>query len=312
MNALTSRRDWFPSAVAPVSWLLGLAALQVVSHFALNDVSAPLSRNASVPQWLGRTYVGFFGPGALDPSHGKVLLGTLVAAVVLLVVGFLGSWWVFRAVPVGAPGLPAFLSLWMVLVIATALAALASFAVSHAQRFGSISTGEALVGALSAGVVFGVKWGWIAAGLSTLARRRATHPAATAAAVSAPAPEQPRQPGGGEPGVVPAGGFVLKRLSDFPEVTLDELPASGVPGGNGSAPAPAPAPATDPRPAPAAATDPPPAPAAEPDQVPDTQAAEDEDPAPRYVGRRAAERAEDSPPESVEDAPRGRRARTDG
>lgn len=288
MNALRSWGAWLSAAVASVSMLVVLVVLQALSHVLLDDLNAPRSGDSSVLEWLGRTYVGFFGVGAFNPGHGKMFLGTLVAVVVLLVAGLLGSWLAVRGIPPGSAALPAFLSVWMVLVLATALAGFAALLVRQAGQPGTSPMGQFLVSALSTGVVFGVKWGWIAAALASLTRlaSRTTGPA------QAPPEEAPRPTSPGRPGVVPEGGFVLKRVSDFPEVAFD----------------PPPSPVAQRPSATEAGTSP--FPEEQPAEAPEEQPTEAEEPSPRYVGRRAAARAEDSPPENGGAPHPGRRART--
>lgn len=304
MNPLRSGRAWLPAAVAAVSMVLGLIVLQVLSHLVLDDRMGPKRFDAPVWDWLGSTYVGYFGIGAFDPSHGRIFSGTVIALAMLLLIGFLGSWWAIRGIAPGSSAVPAFLSIWMVLVIATALAALGAFVVRQGGQFGSYPLGQTLLTVLTGGVVFGVKWGWIAALLAALLWLL-LRPAPTPAVELGEA--QPT--GAGLAGVVPEGGFVLKRLSDFPEVTHDSGRA---------VPAADPAPAADPGstpdgPAPEAEGWTPDAPAPETEgSTPDAPAPEaegstpdvpPEEPAPPYVGKYSTARYDESLPEPEEEPP---------
>jgi len=310
MNPLRSGRAWLPAAVAAVSMALGLIVLQVLSHLVLDDRLGPRRFDAPVWDWLGSTYVGYFGVGAFDPSHGKIFLGTLIALALLLVIGFLGSWWAIRGIAPGSSVVPAFLSVWMVLVVATALASLGAFVVRLGGQFGSYPTGQPLLSVLTTGIVFGVKWGWIAALLAALLWLL-LRPAPTTDVE----PGEDRPSGAGLAGVVPEGGFVLKRQSDFPDVTHDSgraVPAAGPafaadPGATPEGPAPEPDESTP---------DVPDGPAPEPDEstpdVPDGPAPEPEDStsdvppeesAAPYVGKYSTASYDESPPDPEGEPP---------
>lgn len=181
MTPLRNRPDRLAAAVASGSMLLVLILLQVVTHL----------------------------DSGLFESSGRVFPGAVVAVVVLLVVGSLGSWWAVRGIGPGSSVLPVLLSIWMVLLIAVSLASLGAFVV----RQNEMSLPDA-------GVLYGARSGWfvalLAAVLATVAWRSGRH-----AQVAAAEGEEPQPRARGEAGVVPEGGFVMKRASDFPELTLD-------------------------------------------------------------------------------------------
>ncbi|MEP6814791.1 MAG: hypothetical protein ABI873_04480 [Marmoricola sp.] len=200
MNPLLSGRAWLPAAVASVSLMVVLVLLQV----------------------LGTTDPGFFGPRGFDPGSVRVLLGTVVALALLLGGGLLGCRWVLRGTA-GSAALPVFLSVWMALVVSTALASFGSILVGRAGA-GSVS-GVATSAFANAGN-FGVRWGWSSALLAVLVHLFLGR--TPAAAVDPDDVTESPRPKRGEPGVVPEGGFVLKRQSDFPEVRLGRDPADEV------------------------------------------------------------------------------------
>lgn len=182
-------RAWLPAAVASVSVTLLLVLLQ------LTATSAP----------------GFFGPGGLDPARGRVLLGTVVALAVLLGVGLLGCRLAIRAAGASAP--PVFLSVWMVLVVVTTLASFGAGLVRDTAG----SLGEVADAALGDAGLFGVRWGWVAALLAVLVHLAVGRKQSKVGAAS---DVDDALSGRGEAGVIPAGGYVLKRVSDFPDITL--------------------------------------------------------------------------------------------
>ncbi|MGI9156600.1 MAG: hypothetical protein ACR2FG_08185 [Marmoricola sp.] len=181
MDPLRNHPARLAAAVASGSMLLVLILLQVVAHV----------------------------DSGLFESSGRVVPGAVVAVVVLLVVGSLGSWWAVRGIAPGSSVLPVLLSIWMVLLVAVSLASLGSFVVRQNDM--------SLPGA---GVLYGARSGWyaalLAAVLATVAWRSGRYAQVAAAEV-----EEPQPRARGEAGVVPEGGFVMKRASDFPELTLD-------------------------------------------------------------------------------------------
>ncbi len=255
MDSLRSRPAWIAAAVAAVSMLVVLILL------------------------------GFVGQvGSSLNAGGGLTSGAVVGALGLLVVGFLGTWWAVRASTPGSSVVPVFLSTWMVLVVATALAVLIPFAMNHGGPHG-----------FDGGAVSGVRWGWIAALLASLAWR-----SAQAAKTAAAEPEQqPRARG--EAGVVPEGGFVMKRASDFPEITLDRKPAAA------ATAEPDPEVAPDAETAPASEADVDAGPACDAYPAPDAQATETLEPGEPtpYVGKYVTHHDE-SAPESQEEPPPSR------
>jgi lysylphosphatidylglycerol synthetase-like protein (DUF2156 family) len=169
MSSLRSRRAWVPAALAPLV-LVVLLLLAWGANKALNDgATSPPGADDSFLRWLLATNNTFFGSEPFSSgSGGRILAGTLVSVVLLLVVGFAIGMAGVRGLTPGSSAVPAFLSLWMALVLACVVAGTADYLVASSSRSGFQGRGRFVFSVLQGQLAYGAKWGWIAALLATL------------------------------------------------------------------------------------------------------------------------------------------------
>ncbi|MCW2757955.1 MAG: hypothetical protein JWO46_1701 [Nocardioidaceae bacterium] len=165
MSSQRSERAWIPAAVASVGMVFVLLVAWALNKTAGGNRAAPADVDASVWKWLVATNNQFFGAEPFS-GGGKVALGTLVAVVALVVIGYAGTWWALRGLRPGSALVPAFLATWAVLVVAAVVASAIRWAIVSSDL---PSAGQAQYASLTSGAVSGVRLGWLAALLATVA-----------------------------------------------------------------------------------------------------------------------------------------------
>jgi hypothetical protein len=172
--------------VASAVFALTLITLQLIFHYGYDDKFT--TESDSVFLWLFRTHLGFWGPGAFDPDETEVVIANVSGGVVLLVLVFLLVWLAIRGTAPGSASVPGFLSIWGSTMIAAPVAAVVITVIRVADD--DVPMGP-LIAASLANSDYGLKWGWIAALIASLAWVVARPSPAPAAPAYTPPPPMP-------------------------------------------------------------------------------------------------------------------------
>lgn len=164
MKTYRSGRAWLPAMVASAAFALTLVALQLIFHYGYDDKFTPESD--SVLPWLFRTNLGFWGPGAFDPDETEVVIANVAGGVTLIVVVFLLVWLAIRGTAPGSASVPGFLSIWAATMIAASLGAVVITVIRLADD--DVPMGPVIAASVQ-NSDYGLKWGWIAALIASLA-----------------------------------------------------------------------------------------------------------------------------------------------
>lgn len=167
MSPYRSRRAWLPALLAAVLMVAGTFALQVVSDRVYDGRARPRGA-ASIGDWLGSTYLGLFGPYSRSADSFGEQTALVAFGVVALVLALAISWRALRALAPGSGALPAWLSMWMAMVLGTVFGNLAHWVVADYDVVTGGAAAAPLLDTLTEGVAFGVKWGWLPALVATV------------------------------------------------------------------------------------------------------------------------------------------------
>lgn len=185
MKTYRSGRAWLPALIASAGFALTLIVLQLIFHYGYDDAFRPES--TSTLEWLFRSHLGFWGPGAFDPDETTVVISNLAGGVTLIVVVFLVTWLALRGTAPGSAAVPGFLSMWAATMIAAPVAAVVTTVIRLSDN--DLPTGPLVAGAV-ANSDYGLKWGWIAALIASIAWMVA-RPSPAPVAPTYPAPSGP-------------------------------------------------------------------------------------------------------------------------
>lgn len=169
----------YPAAVNPRSRALlpaVLASLGLAVLLLLVNLVAKLADLSPYPAQTSRNPLPFFALTGntfygvepfLAGRNGLNLLGTLVAFVMLVVVGGVLVWLGTRTLTSQNGPLAYFLATWMALVVTCAVTGVISTVV-RSLAFLEYLIGNQVYGSFLGGIQCGMKWGWLAAGAATL------------------------------------------------------------------------------------------------------------------------------------------------
>jgi hypothetical protein len=194
MNPYRSGRAWLPAAMVSVVFTATLGVLQVIFRETYDESVIPTGLEDSTLEWLFATNLGFWGPDAFDTDEARVIIASVVGALVLLVVTFLVAWPTLRGMAPGSSAFPAFIGTWLATMVATPVAAVAIVLVNNYDRLGDEAPLWAPLSGAISNSVYGFKWGWLAALIGTFVWI-VVRPKPSPAGAAAPTPPEPDSAG---------------------------------------------------------------------------------------------------------------------